>query len=121
LAHQLCFLTILQETASLLYPFAITNRFIIFTQILAGEMIMQILDPLDPTMLLLYGIIITSIFLLYAMRVRRSNYEGPNHDNISTLAGSRIEEITTGAVQESMPAHLVSIEEERREHEGENP
>jgi len=34
--------------------------------------------------------------------------------------GGRIEEITTGAVQESMPAHLVSIEEEREDHERED-
>jgi hypothetical protein len=80
---------------------------------------MQILDPLDPTMLLLYGLIVAIIFLLYAMRVRRSTRESHDHDDISTMAGGRIEEITTGAVQESMPAHLVSIEEEHREHEGE--
>ena len=78
---------------------------------------MQILDPLDPTMLLFYGLIITAIFLLYVTRVRRSSGLRTNYDDVGSMVGDRIEEITTGAVQESMPAHLVSIEEERREHE----
>jgi hypothetical protein len=82
---------------------------------------MQILDPLDPTMLLLYGIVIAVIFLLYAMRVRRTKSQRYDHDDISTMAGDRIEEVTTGANWESMPAHLTSSEEERREHEGEYP
>ena len=81
---------------------------------------MQILDPLDPTMLLFYGLIITAIFLLYVTRVRRSSGFRTNYDDVGSMAGGRIEEITTGAVQESMPAHLVSIEEERRDHESED-
>jgi hypothetical protein len=83
-------------------------------------MTMQILDPLDPMMLLIYGLIITAIFLLYVTRVRRPFGLRTNYDDISSMAGGKIEEITTGAVQESMPAHLVSIEEEREEHEGED-
>jgi hypothetical protein len=81
---------------------------------------MQILDPLDPTMLLIYGLIIAVIFLLYVGRVRRSSGLRTNYDDVGSMVGGRIEEITTGAVQESMPAHLVSIEEEREEHEGED-
>lgn len=41
-------------------------------------------------------------------------------DDISSMAGGRVEEITTGAVQEPMLDHLVSIEEEREEHEDED-
>lgn len=81
---------------------------------------MQIIDPLDPMMLLLYGIIIAVIFLAYVSRVRKSSSTASSRDDISSMAGGRIEEITTGAVQESMPAHLVSVEEEEKEHEGED-
>ncbi len=80
---------------------------------------MQILDPLDPTMLLVYGLIIAVIFILYASTVRHSANSLSKPVEISSMVGGRIEEITTGAVQESMPAHLVSVEEERREHAGE--
>jgi hypothetical protein len=82
---------------------------------------MQILDPLDPTMLLVYGLIIAVIFLLYAGTVRHSARPSSKPVGISSMVGGRIEEITTGAVQESIPAHLVSIEEERREHADEIP
>jgi hypothetical protein len=81
-------------------------------------MIMQIIDPLDPMMLIIYGLIITAIFLVYVSKVRRSPGQRIEHDNISSMAGGRIEEITTGAVQESMPAHLVSVAEEKAEEEG---
>jgi len=81
---------------------------------------MQILDPLDPTMLLVYGLVITVIFLIYASTIRHSTNSHSKPVEISSMVGGRIEEITTGAVQESMPAHLVSIEEEREEHAGEN-
>ena len=81
---------------------------------------MQILDPLDPTMLLIYGLVIAVIFLIYAGTVRHSKNSLSKPVEINSMAGGRIEEITTGAVQESMPAHLVSIEEEREEHENEN-
>jgi hypothetical protein len=78
---------------------------------------MQIFDPLDPTMFLVYGVIIAVIFILYATTVRHSAKPSFKPVEISSMAGGRIEEITTGAVQESMPAHLVSIEEEREDHE----
>jgi hypothetical protein len=78
---------------------------------------MQILDPLDPSMFLVYGLIIAVIFILYASTVRRSANSSSKPIEISSMVGGRIEEITTGAVQESMPAHLVSIEEEREDHE----
>ncbi|MFW9832743.1 MAG: hypothetical protein ACFFEK_02015 [Candidatus Thorarchaeota archaeon] len=81
---------------------------------------MQVFDPYDPTMILLYGLIVTIIVLLYASRVRRSPNPVPRSDDVSSMAGGRVEEITTGAVQEPMLDHLVSIEEEREEHEGED-
>jgi hypothetical protein len=81
---------------------------------------MQVFDPLDPIMLIIYGLIIAVIFILYAGTVRRSANPRSKPDSISSMAGGRIEEITTGAVQESMPAHLVSIEEEREDHEHED-
>jgi hypothetical protein len=81
---------------------------------------MQVFDPFDPLMILLYGIIVTAIFLIYASRVRRS--EGPisGPESVSSMAGGRVEEVTTGAVQEVMLDHVVSVEEEREEHEGED-
>jgi hypothetical protein len=71
-------------------------------------------------MILIYGIVFTAIILLYASRVRRSAGQNPMPDDISSMAGGRVEEITTGAVQEPMLDHLVSIEEEREEHEDED-
>jgi hypothetical protein len=81
---------------------------------------MQILDPLDPSMLLVYGLIIAVIFIIYAGTVRRSANPRSKPIEVSSMVGGRIEEITTGAVQESMPAHLVSVEEEREEYESED-
>ncbi|MFX1483840.1 MAG: hypothetical protein ACFFCP_11715 [Promethearchaeota archaeon] len=81
---------------------------------------MQIFDPFDPLMILIYGIVITIILLLYASRIRQSANPNPRPIPVSSIAGGRVEEITTGAVQEPMLEHLVSIEEEREEHEGEN-
>jgi hypothetical protein len=81
---------------------------------------MQVFDPYDPTMILLYGLIVTIIILLYASRVRRSSSPVPQSDDVSSMAGGRVEEITTGAIQEPMLDHLVSVEEEREEHEGED-
>jgi len=79
---------------------------------------MQILDPLDPMMIIFYGLVITLIVLAYASRIRKSAVSIPSSDSVSSMAGGRVDEITTGAVQEPMLDHLVSIEEERRDHEG---
>lgn len=87
---------------------------------MTGEKTMQTINPVDPIMLLLYGLIIGAIFLIYAFGVRKSGSRTSNNRGISSMAGGKIEEITTGAVQESMPAHLVSIEEEEEEYEGED-
>ena len=81
---------------------------------------MQIFNPVDPTMIIIYAMIITALFLVFVPRVQHPSESRPSVDDISSMVGGRIEEITTGAVQESMPAHLVSIEEEREEHEGED-
>ena len=78
---------------------------------------MQIFNPVDPLMILIYGIVFTAMILLYASRVRQSTNPNPRPENVSSMAGGRVEEITTGAVQEPMLDHLVSIEEEREEHE----
>jgi len=77
---------------------------------------MQILDPLDPTMIIFYGIIVTVLVLFYATRIRQTTNPSTRVDEISSMAGGRVEEITTGAVQEPMLDHLVSIEEERKDH-----
>jgi hypothetical protein len=81
---------------------------------------MQIFDPFDPLMIIIYGIVFTIVILLYASRVRQSEGSTPRPDDVSSMAGGRVEEVTTGAVQEPMLDHLVSIEEEREEHEGED-
>ncbi|MFW9805602.1 MAG: hypothetical protein ACFFFK_02585 [Candidatus Thorarchaeota archaeon] len=78
---------------------------------------MQVFDPYDPSMILLYGLIVTIILLIYASRVRKSSNPIPRPDDVSSMVGGRVDEITTGAVQEPMLDHLVSIEEEREEHE----
>ena len=80
-------------------------------------MIMQLLDP---TGLLLLGVIIAVIFVVYASRVRRSGNPDPKPASVSSMAGGRVDRVTTGAVQEVMLEHLVSVEEEREEHEGED-
>jgi hypothetical protein len=80
---------------------------------------MQIIDPLDPTMIILYGMIFALAVFFYASTRRESTNFNTNHDDVSSMAGGRVEEITTGAVQEPMLDHLVSIQEERIEHEGE--
>lgn len=79
---------------------------------------MQIFDPFDPSMIILYGLIVAIILLLYASRVRKSSNTIPKSDDVNSMAGGRVEEITTGAVQIPMLDHLVSVEEEREEHEG---
>jgi len=71
-------------------------------------------------MILIYGIVFTALILLYASRVRRSTNPISRADDINSMAGGRVEEITTGAVQEPMLDHLVSIEEEREDHEDED-
>ena len=81
---------------------------------------MQVFDPVDPIMILVYALVLTALFLVLAPRTRRLSQPKANYDDIGTMVGGRIEEITTGAVQDSMPAHLVSIEEEREEHQGED-
>ena len=71
-------------------------------------------------MILIYGIVFAALILLYASRIRKSADENPRPDDINSMAGGRVEEITTGAIQEPMLDHLVSIEEERVEHEDED-
>jgi len=83
-------------------------------------MTMQIFNPVDPTMIIIYAMILTALFLVYVPKVQHPSESRSSIDDISSMVGGRIEEITTGAVQESMPAHLVSVEEEREEHEGED-
>ncbi len=73
---------------------------------------MQIIDPLDPTMIILYGMIFALVVFFYASTTRKSTNMNPHPDDVSSMAGGRVEEITTGAVQEPMLDHLVSIEEE---------
>lgn len=80
---------------------------------------MQVLDPLDPTMIILYGIIVAVLILLYATTIRQPTYQSTRVDGINSMVGGRVDKITTGAVQEPMLDHLVSVEEERMEHEGE--
>jgi len=70
-------------------------------------------------MIIFYGLAITLIVLGYASRIRKSSVPVSSPDSVSSMAGGRVDEITTGAVQEPMLDHLVSIEEERIEHEGE--
>jgi hypothetical protein len=81
---------------------------------------MQIIDPLDPTMIILYGMIFALVVFFYASTTRKPTNIDTRPDDVSSMAGGRVEEITTGAVQEPMLDHLVSIEEERLEHEGES-
>ena len=71
-------------------------------------------------MIIIYAMILTALFLVYVPKVQHPSESRSSIDDISSMVGGRIEEITTGAVQESMPAHLVSVEEEREEHEGED-
>ena len=68
-------------------------------------------------MISIYGFIIAIIVLLYASRIRKSANQEPRPDDISSMAGGRVEEVTTGAIQVPILDHLVSIEEEREEHE----
>jgi len=75
----------------------------------------------DPFTMLLLGLGIAIIFVSAAARVRRSS--SPNYgvnDDISSMTGGRVEQITTGRIQEFTPAHLVSIEEEKEFHEQED-
>jgi hypothetical protein len=81
---------------------------------------MQIFDPFDPLMVVIYGIIVAAVLLIYASRIRKSDSPVPSPDDVSSMAGGRVQEITTGAVQEVMLDHTVSVEEEREEHEGED-
>ena len=79
---------------------------------------MQVFDAVDPLMIIFYGFAITLIALLYASRIRHPAVPSTNPDSVSSMAGGRVDEITTGAVQVPMIDHLVSIQEERLEQEG---
>jgi hypothetical protein len=61
---------------------------------------MQIFDPFDPLMIIIYGIVFTIVILLYASRVRQSEGSTPRPDDVSSMAGGRVEEVTTGTVQD---------------------
>jgi hypothetical protein len=75
---------------------------------------------LDPTGILLLGVIVAVVFLVYAARIRHSGNPMPKDGSVSSMAGGRVDLVTTGAVQEPMLEHLVSVEEEREEQEGED-
>jgi len=79
---------------------------------------MQVFDAVDPLMIMFYGLTITLIVLLYASRIRQPAMPSIKSDSVSSMAGGRVDEITTGAVQVPMIDHLVSIQEERLEQEG---
>jgi hypothetical protein len=78
---------------------------------------MQII-AVDPFTMILFGLGIAIVFMVVAIRSRPSL--SPRFgvgDDIGTMAGDRIEQITTGRLQEPTPAHLVSVEEEEEEFE----
>ncbi len=75
----------------------------------------------DPFTMLLLGLGIAIVFVSAASRLRRSyapRYDAD--DSISSMTGGRVDQITTGRLQEFTPAHLVSVEEEKEEHERED-
>ena len=66
-------------------------------------------------MIILYGIVFSLIIFIYASVIRQPESSIPRTDNISSIAGGRVNEITTGAVQPvPMLDHLASVEEERK-------
>ena len=72
----------------------------------------------DPLTMLLLGMGIAIVFVSAASRIRPSS--SPRYDKddeISSMVGNRVDQITTGRIQEFTPAHLVSIEEEIEERQ----
>jgi hypothetical protein len=79
---------------------------------------MQGFNPVDPIMIIIYGTIIAIAVWLYALVIREPGNPIRRSDNVSSMAGGRVDEITTGAVQVPMLDHTASVEEERRSEEG---
>ncbi len=57
------------------------------------------------------GVLIGLAFFAYSRLVRTSNQPSSEPVEVSSMFGSRVEQITTGKVPKMMPSHLMSESE----------